>query len=179
MDQRSARIAEGLYSMEDRERIWVDTRAYVSILRELTEAGKEVSLKIAGNSMSPFLVHDRDYILFKKPERPLKKGDMVFYQRVDGSFVMHRLVRVKKDGYYMVGDAQTYIEGPLKREQIFARITQVKRKGVVIGPGNFWWEFFEHVWIRVVPLRPFFLRLYGKFATKSRGMAVEQNEADK
>lgn len=32
----------------------VNTREYVSMLRELTEEGKEVSMLIAGSSMSPF-----------------------------------------------------------------------------------------------------------------------------
>lgn len=131
----------------------IDTREYISALRELTEQGKEVSLLISGNSMSPFMVHQRDTICFKKPDRELKKGDMVFYQRVNGQFIMHRIWKVKEDGFYIVGDAQQEIEGPVKREQIFAVVTKVKRKGKWIEPGNFWWEFFEHVWINIVPFR--------------------------
>ena len=133
----------------------IDTREYVSTLRELTEQGKEVGMRIAGNSMVPFLVHERDYIYFKKPDRELKKGDMVFFQRLDGAFVMHRICKVKPEGFYIVGDNQTMIEGPVKREQIFALITQVKRKGKMIGPDDFCWKFFEKVWIHVILLRPF------------------------
>ena len=143
----------------------IDTRAYVSVLKELTEEGKEVSLKIAGNSMSPFLVHERDYIYFKKPEKDLKKGDMVFYNRRDGSYIMHRIKKVKDGKYYIVGDAHTYIEGPVEREQIFAIITKVKRKGKILQAGNFWWEFFEHIWINVVPIRPVLVMIYGVFAS--------------
>ena len=142
----------------------IDTREYVSVLRDLTEEGKEVSLLIAGNSMVPFLVHERDYIYFKKPDTKLKKGDMVFFQRIDGAFIMHRIKKVKSEGYYIVGDAQTTIEGPIRREQILARITKVKRKGKIVEPGDFWWEFFEHVWINMVSLRPIFTRLYRVFA---------------
>ncbi|MGF0032428.1 S24/S26 family peptidase [Bariatricus sp. SGI.154] len=139
----------------------VDTREYVSMLRELTEEGKEVSMIIAGNSMSPFLIHERDSICFKKPDRKLKKGDMVFYQRPNGQYIMHRICRVKPEGYYIVGDAQQEIEGPVSEEQIFAVITRVNRKGKWIGPGDFWWEFFEHVWVNIVPIRRFAVRLYG------------------
>lgn len=139
----------------------VNTYEYVSMLRELTEEGKEVSLLIAGGSMSPFLAHERDYICFKKPDRELRRGDMVFYQRKNGQFIMHRIWKRKPDGYYIVGDAQTEIEGPVMREQIFAYVTKVKRKEKWIGPGDFWWEFFEHVWIRMVPLRPIARKLYG------------------
>lgn len=145
----------------------VDTREYVSVLREIAEEGKVVSMLIAGSSMAPFLCHNRDYIYFTKPERELRRGDMVFYQRDSGRYVMHRIYKVKPDGYYMVGDAQTQIEGPLRREQIFAVITQVKRDGKMIRPGDFWWEFFEHIWIRIVPARRIVTALYGMLSGKN------------
>lgn len=140
----------------------VNTREYVSVLRELTEEGQVVSMQIAGSSMSPFLIHNRDMICFRKPDRRLKKGDMVFYQRISGQYVMHRICRVRPEGYYMIGDAQWEIEGPISEEQIFARIIRVKRKGKWIEPGDFWWEFFEHVWIRLIPFRRMIVRIYGK-----------------
>lgn len=138
----------------------IDTREYVATLRELTEQGKEVGMRIAGNSMVPFLVHERDYIYFKKPDRDLKKGDMVFFQRMDGAYVIHRIYKVKPEGYYIVGDNQTMIEGPVKKEQIFALITQVKRKDKLIGPDDFCWKFFEKVWINVISVRPLVGKLY-------------------
>ena len=141
----------------------IDTVEYVSVLRELTEAGQEVSMRISGNSMSPFLIHGRDSICFRKPDRPLKAGDMVFFQRLSGQFVMHRICKVRPEGYYIIGDAQQVIEGPVQREQIFALINKVNRKGKWIGPGDFWWEFFAHVWLNVIPLRRIFVKLYGRF----------------
>ncbi len=138
----------------------VDTGAYVSVLRELTQQGQEVCLLISGNSMCPFLIHERDSIRFKKPDRALRRGDMVFYQRPNGRFIMHRIYKVVEQGYFIVGDAQTALEGPVPEEQIFGLITQVHRKGKWIGPGNFWWEFFEHIWIRMVRLRLPVLAVY-------------------
>ena len=140
----------------------IDTMQYISMLRELTEQGKEVSLIISGDSMVPFIRHERDVICFRKPDRQLKKGDMVFYQRTTGQFVMHRIWKVKPEGFYITGDAQVEIEGPVKREQIFAIVTKVKRKEKWIGPGNFWWEFFEHIWIRIVRMRPLIMKVYRK-----------------
>lgn len=139
----------------------VDTREYLSVLRELTEAGETVSMQIAGSSMSPFLADGRDMICFEKPKRRLKKGDMVFYQRACGQFVMHRILRITKEGYYLIGDAQTEVEGPLLESAIFALVTKVKRKGKWIGPDSFWWFFFEKVWIRMISLRRPVRRLYG------------------
>lgn len=138
----------------------VDTNEYVSVLREIAGSGKVVSLRISGGSMTPFLAHGRDYIYFTKPDRELRRGDMVFYQRQNGQYVMHRIYKKKADGYYIVGDAQAEIEGPIAESQIFARIVKVKRKDRLLQPGDFWWEFFEHVWIRIVPLRMPIVRLY-------------------
>ena len=138
----------------------MDSNEYIKVLRELVEEGREVSLVISGHSMTPFLVEKRDKIYFKKLDRKLKKGDMVFYQRSTGQYVMHRIGRITFEGYYMVGDAQTNIEGPILKEQIFGLVVKAERKGKLIGPGNFWWEFFEHVWIHMISLRPIFTRLY-------------------
>lgn len=142
----------------------VDTREYVSALRELTEEGREVSLLISGSSMSPFLIHARDYIYFRKPDRELRRGDMVFFQRDSGQFVMHRILKVRKDGFYLVGDGQTQVEGPIRRDQIFGLVFCVQRKEKKIRPGDFWWEFFAHAWLDLLPIRPFLSKFYGKLS---------------
>lgn len=138
----------------------VDTREYVSVLRELVQEGREVSIIVAGNSMSPFLVHQRDTVWFRAPEQELCVGDIVFFQRKNGQFVMHRICKVEPEGYYIVGDAQLEIEGPVRREQIFAVITKVQRKGKWVYPGDFWWDFFAHVWLRIIPFRRIIIRMY-------------------
>ena len=139
----------------------VNTYEYVSVLKELVEEGREVSMSISGSSMSPFLCHERDRVFFKAPDRPLRVGDMVFFQRRSGQYVLHRICRIKDGSYYIVGDAQTAIEGPVAREQIFALVTKVQRKGRILAPGDLWWEFFARVWLRLIPLRPVLTRIYG------------------
>ena len=139
----------------------VDIHAYLPVLIDLVNQGESVSLTITGSSMTPFLVHGRDQIRFQKPDRPLKRGDMAFFQRRNGDYIMHRVLRVSDDGYYFVGDGQQVIEGPIAPEQIFGRITQVCRKGKWIGPGNFWWDFFAGAWLTLLPCRPFLRKLYG------------------
>ena len=135
---------------------------YLPIIRELVEEGRIVPFLITGNSMSPFMIHTRDTILLKKPEYPLKKGMMAFYQRENGQYIMHRICKIKQKQYYFVGDAQTEIEGPLEAKQIFAVVCGVKRKGKLEKPGTFWWEFFEHIWLWLRPLRPCICRIYAR-----------------
>ena len=140
----------------------IDTKIYISFLKEMIEQNMDVSIVISGNSMSPFLVNQRDVIYLSKINRKLKKGDLVLYQRLSGQYVVHRIVKVKKSGYYLAGDNQIAIEGPILDKQIFGLVTKVKRKGKWIEAGNFWWEFFEHVWIWVLPWRMIILKIYKK-----------------
>ena len=77
----------------------MNTREYIDILRHLIEDGDEASMIVAGTSMSPFLRDQRDTIVFKQPVKPLKKGDMVFYQRETGQYVMHRIHKMTDQGY--------------------------------------------------------------------------------
>lgn len=39
-------------------------------------------------------------------------------------------------------------------DQVLALVTAVRRKEKLLQPGSFWWDFFEKVRIRVIPLRP-------------------------
>lgn len=147
----------------------VDTNEYMTVLQGLIEEGKEVGLLISGDSMAPFLAHQRDYIYFKSPDRELKKGDMVFYRRMTGQYIMHRILDVKPEGYYMIGDNQMQVEGPLDRSQIFAIVTKVKRKGRIIGPENLVWKFYEKVWIHMIPARGIIGRVCRKLERMVKG----------
>lgn len=131
----------------------IDSQAYLTVLRELVEDGKSVNLNVSGMSMFPFLEHERDTVYFEAPQRNLRKGDIVFYQRRNGQYVMHRIYKVKEDEYYSVGDAQSVIEGPVLRDQIFAIVTLVKRNGRMLTPSSLTWKYYERVWINLLPYR--------------------------
>ena len=142
------------------------TREYIDILRTVIDEGKEVNMRVLGSSMAPFVVHERDTIYFKRPERKLKKGDIAFFQRNNGQYVVHRIYKVKGDEYYFVGDNQTLIEGPIEKGQIFATVTRVIRKGKEIRPGDPWWLFFQKIWINMIPLRRITIKAYGLIRRK-------------
>lgn len=123
--------------------------------RELLKDARVQSLPlvISGNSMSPFLIHGRDTVLLSRLTRPVRVGDALLYQRTTGQYVFHRVYKIIDGTYTMVGDAQTVLEPGIRPEQVIAIMTSARRKGKLLKPGTFWWEFFEKVWIRMVPLR--------------------------
>lgn len=139
----------------------MDTTALLDELCEILPRARVVPLRISGNSMSPFLVHRRDTVYLSQFTRPLRRGDIVLYQRLGGAYILHRIYRLERDGYCFVGDGQTMLEHGVREEQLRAVVIAAERKGHRQQPGTFWWEFFEKVWIRVVPMRPMISRAYG------------------
>lgn len=129
-------------------------------LLKTMEETQTVPLVISGSSMTPFLVHGRDTVYLSKIQRPLKKGDMILYRRDSGAYILHRICDLDGETYTLVGDAQTQREPGIRREQVLALVTAVRRKGRLLQPGSFWWEFFEKIWLRLIPLRPVIVQIY-------------------
>ena len=120
-----------------------DPAQCMPLLEELLREGQTLCLTVTGESMAPFLRHGRDQIRFRRPDRPLRRGDMAFFRRANGQYVMHRVLRAEKSGaLYLVGDAQQEVEGPIAPQQVFAVVTEVCRKEKWLRPGCFWWDFF-------------------------------------
>ncbi len=140
----------------------IDTIGALTVMQELTEEGHTVSVTVSGNSMAPFLRHGRDVVWFRKPDRPLKVGDIVFFRRPSGQFVLHRICRICPGGYMIVGDNQTVPEGPVDPAQIFAVVVQVRRKGRMLDPKHLLWRFFAVVWVRMRFARKTIAAVHGR-----------------
>ena len=141
----------------------LDPQVLMPALLALLEETETVPLVISGSSMTPFLVHGRDTVYLSKTAAPLKRGDMILYRRDSGDYILHRIFRAEGDTYTLVGDAQTMLEPGIRADQVLAVVTAVRRKGKLLKKGSFWWDFFEKVWIRMVPLRPAVRAVYSCF----------------
>lgn len=137
---------------------------YEALLRE----GAELPLVVSGESMLPFLRPGRDTVYLKKPEAPLQRGDIAFYRRFDGSYILHRVFRAEPGKYWFLGDAQTRVEGPLPAQCVFARVTAVRRGQRLIHTGSRFWRLFSGPWLALVRQRPQLLRIYRLFYHSSQ-----------
>ena len=129
-------------------------------LPQLLQQAEAVPLVISGNSMSPFLVHGRDKVYLSKLTRPPTRGDMILYRRKNGRYILHRIYRVREGRYDMIGDAQLGVEPGIRPDQLLATVSAVRRKGKLLRRGHLLWDFFAHVWLFLVPVRPWVHRLY-------------------
>lgn len=98
-------------------------------IEEALNNDKTFTIPITGTSMLPLLVQGRDTVTIKKASEKLKVGDLPLYRRKDGSFVLHRIVKVNHDGSYtMCGDNQFLKEYGITDENIIGVVTEIKRK---------------------------------------------------
>lgn len=125
---------------------------FLSLL-EIMKTGKAVNLKIAGWSMSPMLLPERDSLVLASTREKLKRGDVVLYQRDCGKYIVHRIYKINQERFFMIGDGETKIEGPLKRDQIFASAIGAYRKDRYLDFNSFRWKAFTQVWLLVRPFR--------------------------
>lgn len=123
-----------------------------SIEQFLSEKGVYLSAT-KGVSMLPFIREGRDTVLLRKPHRELKKFDIVLYKRADGTYVLHRIVRIRNGAYTMRGDHQLIKEQGVTREQIIALASGVYRGGKFIDTSSLRHKLYVLFWVRFVPLR--------------------------
>jgi signal peptidase I len=111
----------------------------------LLELGETVPLVISGGSMTPFLVHGRDTVFLTPVNRELKNGDMIFYRRDNGRYVLHRVVKVGKT-YTCMGDNQFHKEPGLRHDQMIGIVTEFVRDGKTIPVTDLRYRLYSRLW---------------------------------
>ncbi len=108
----------------------VTMKELLPFIEEALNNDKTFTIPITGTSMLPLLVAGRDTVTLKKCEGSLTSGDLPLYRRTDGTFVLHRVVKVETDGTYtMCGDNQFLKEKGIAHSQIIGVVTEITRNG--------------------------------------------------
>ena len=137
---------------------------YYPLIQETLDRGGTFSMTITGTSMFPFIVGERDKVTLSPLPVKLKKNDLPLYRRANGAFVLHRVVKVCKDGTYTCcGDHQWWLEKGLRHEQMIGLATEYVRKGKKLTNKNLNYRIYRTVWTWMLPLRPYLFRLNGRW----------------
>lgn len=107
-----------------------------------------------GRSMRPFLRSGEDMIRVEaRGEQRLKAGDVALYRRKSGKYVLHRVIRVRKDDYIFCGDNCWDLEPGIRDEQILGVLTAVIRNGKPHPVDSFGHRLLVNLWWVLYPLR--------------------------
>lgn len=125
---------------------------YAGTIREVMDSGGEFTLYPRGTSMLPLIVQGRDSVTLEQPQGALHRGDIAFYQRENGQYVLHRIIGERDGTFTMCGDNQLAPEYGVKPEQIIAKAAYITRKGSKITPRSLPYRLYVLLW------RSFFIR---------------------
>ena len=131
----------------------------VGLIEEVISDNGEFRLYPKGTSMLPLIRQGKDSVILVQPSL-LSIGDIILYKRENGQFVLHRIVKTKKDEYILCGDNQTQLEYGIKESQVIAKvkavyIDEIRYEGVLGNKGNF---YLKKLWFKR-KFKPTYVRL--------------------
>lgn len=128
---------------------------YAGTIREVMDSGGEFTLYPRGTSMLPLIVQGRDSVTLVKAEE-FRAGDIAFYQRENGQYVLHRVIGERDGTFTMCGDNQLAPEYGVKPEQIIAKAAYITRKGSKITPRSLPYRLYVLLWRSLFIRRVYF-----------------------
>ena len=99
-----------------------------------------------GVSMLPMLRQGRDLMIVrrKREGERLKKYDVAFY-KTGGTYILHRILKVKENGYTAAGD-NNYFKENIAEKQILGVMTGLVRRGKKVDLGGFPYRAYVMTW---------------------------------
>ena len=127
---------------------------------EVLNKDHELFFTNVGYSMYP-LIKEREDILHIVVADTFKKGDIILFKSNQEHYVLHRILKIKKDKFITAGDYNYFKDQPIVKEQILGKLIEIKKKdGTLIDLSKdkkgrkFWYTNF-------FPIKAFF-QMVGK-----------------
>ena len=115
------------------------------LIREQLTRQCSVRLSPRGTSMLPMLRQGRDSVVLSPLPERLRKYDLPLYQRDDGQYVLHRVVKAEQE-YTCMGDNQFTPEYPVRHEQMIALVTAFYREDRMIRCDALGYRMYCRFW---------------------------------
>ena len=94
---------------------------------EVLEKDGELFFTNVGYSMYP-LIRQREDILHIVKADTFKRGDIVLFKSNQDHYVLHRILRIKKDKIITAGDYNYFKDQPIALNQILGKLISIKKK---------------------------------------------------
>lgn len=121
-----------------------------------------------GDSMMPLIRQDRDLLVIKPVKGRLKKYDVPLYKRDSGQYVLHRILKVRRDDYVICGDNRWTKEYGISDRHIIGVLTAVIRDGKELSVNDLRYRLYVHLWCDLFPVRAFIVHVIVKLKKEIR-----------
>ena len=126
--------------------VFVGIDDIAAIIKEQIALGQSVEMPPRGRSMLPTIREGRDSVILSPKTGRLRKYDIPFYRRHDGTYVLHRVVGFDGDGYVLVGDNQFRLERGIGDDDVIAVVTAIRRHGRLINVHSSFYRASVALW---------------------------------
>ena len=80
-----------------------------------------------GYSMYPLIEQGKDILTIKRKEREVHRYDVVLFKDGEHHYVLHRILKVKKDTLITAGDNNPFKDRPIKESQVLGILTSITK----------------------------------------------------
>lgn len=130
----------------------IEIAELIPVIQDVVSDGGCFRMRGGGWSMLPFIRDQDEIIVTSLKNRNIRVGDILFYIRDDGTYVIHRVFAKKAEEIYsFVGDNQRDIEKGIHKSQILFYVKEVVRNGKVYNceKGIIRWIMTFYMFIRI------------------------------
>ncbi|NLD27088.1 MAG: hypothetical protein GX661_06990 [Acholeplasmataceae bacterium] len=136
----------------------VSINSLMDIIREKLDQNGEVVFTVSGNSMLPFFRNQETEVTLEKPDRPLRRGDIVLF-KYQNHWILHRILKIKGETVKTGGDALTTVE-MTSINDILAIVTKYQKGDRLIDVRKFSCRFRMRLWMFLRPIRKILMKIY-------------------
>lgn len=147
---------------EHPETIELPNEIFLKEVCGLISEGHDVTLRVRGVSMRPFLEDRRDKVVLTRLGA-IKVGDAVLAEIEPGKYVYHRIIKIAEEQVMLKGDGNVYGTEHCRVENIVASTKHFVRKGHCYSPDGWAWRCYSALWPQWPFARRVLLKLYRIF----------------
>ena len=94
---------------------------------EVLDKDGELIFTNVGYSMYPLIKQREDILTIIKTDT-FKRGDILLYKSEIDHYVLHRVLKIKKDKIILAGDYNYWKDKPIVKEQVLGKLISIKKK---------------------------------------------------
>lgn len=107
-----------------------------------------------GTSMLPLIREGQDVLVIGKPNRVLKKWDIVLAKRPSGRYLLHRIIRINKDNTYtLCGDNNCIFDYNIKSSEIVGVLDIIISNGKIKDLKGLKYILYLNLWCKPIYFR--------------------------
>lgn len=133
-----------------------------STFEEVLAKNGKLTYTNVGDSMMPLIRQDKDLLIIEPVHGRLKKYDVPLYRRDSGQYVLHRILKVRREDYVICGDNRWRKEYGITDRHIIGILTGIVRDGKTISVTDKKYLLYVHIWCDFFPIRAILIRIRNK-----------------